>query len=124
MSEKLVGYVLLGVGVAAILFSVLNVYQVFTKKVEPINLFSFESVSLDFSKFADQAPADADFKQELVSSDKLNKPLNIAAHLFFMGFVASTGFKLASLGTQLLHTIKVELKEKEVLEKVTSQKNP
>jgi len=41
-----------------------------------------------------------------------------------MGFVASTGFKLASLGTQLLRTIKVELKEKEVLEKVTSQKNP
>ena len=120
MSEKVIGYILLGLGIGAILFSVLNVYQVLTKRIQPIDLFSFESVSLDFSKLADQADENADLKQELLSSDKLNKPLNITAHLFFMGFVASTGFKIASLGTQLLRPIKVELKEKEVLEKVKS----
>jgi len=122
MSEKLIGYILLILGVTAILFSVLNVYQVFTKKAQPIDLFSFESVSLDLSKLAEQAPENADLKQELLSSDKLNKPLNIAAHLFFMGFVASTGFKVANLGTQLLRPIKVELKEKDILEKVQDQK--
>ena len=119
MSEKIVGYILLSLGVFAILFSVFNVYQVFTKKAQPIDLFSFESVSLDLSKLAEQAPENADLKQELLSSDKLNKPLNIAAHLFFMGFVASTGFKVAILGVQLLRPIKVELRESKVLEKAT-----
>ena len=111
VSNKIIGYLLLIAGLFLIAYSALNVYDVFKGKISPFPLFKFEAIALDFSKFVEGAPPNANLKQELVASELLNQPMNVTAHLLLMGFVASIGFKIASLGVMLVRTIKVNLKE-------------
>ena len=103
MSEKIVGYSLLICGIAIILFSAFNVVFVFTKQAQPIQLFNFPPVAL--SVVPGTKPT------ELVSADLINQSSNIFAHLMLMGFIASVGEKLASLGVQLVRPIVVKSKE-------------
>lgn len=109
--EKVLGYLLLIAGIAVIAYAGFSVYQVFTNKVVPEELFAFGPISMDLSKLVENAPTDANLTQELVKSEVLNKPMNLVAHLLLMGFVTTIGFKFASLGTMLIRPIKVNLKE-------------
>ena len=121
MNEKILGYILLAVGLVIIIFAVVSVFNVFTAKVEPVDLFKLSGVSLDLgSLIGGDLPPEAreqiqrsggSAKSELISPDLINKPLNIFAHLTLMGFLASVGFKVASLGVMLIRPIKVKLKE-------------
>jgi hypothetical protein len=109
MTEKVVGYILLVGGILLILFSGYSVYSVFTKRAQPTQLFNFEGISLNVSQpipGVKEVP-----KTELISGNILNDSSNIFAHLFLMGFVAATGYKLASIGAMLVRPIKVKLKE-------------
>ncbi|KKQ26318.1 MAG: hypothetical protein US62_C0049G0002 [Candidatus Woesebacteria bacterium GW2011_GWA1_37_8] len=110
-SNKLFGYLLLVVGLLVIVFCAFKVYRVFTGQEMPFNLFTLSSVSVDLGKVVGQ-PTSADLKQELFGADLINKPLNYGFYLMLMGFIASVGFKIASLGVQLARTIKVNVKEK------------
>lgn len=110
-TEKVIGYILLFLGVGLILYSGLNVYQVFTKQITPIDLFSFKGIGLDLSKFVEGAPANKDLRQEFVAPEVLNSPMNYIAHLMLMGFVGSIGLKLATIATMLVRPINVTLKE-------------
>jgi hypothetical protein len=117
MSEKILGYILIAVGVCVIIASAANVYSVFSGKARPIAPFNLGGISLDFGAMAppeQKATLDASgasLKTELIKPEVLNQPLNYAAHLLLMGFLASAGFKLASLGTMLVRPIKVKLSE-------------
>lgn len=121
MSEKITGYTLLGVGLLVIFLSVFSVYQVFTKKASAIQLFSFPGVSIDLGKvIASQMPTNdpmpaAPLMQEVIPANVLNESANIAAHLFLMGFIGSAGYKVASLGVQMLRPIHVTVKEPKVI---------
>lgn len=125
MNEKTIGYSLIIVGIVTILFSATSVYLVFTKKSEPVKLFNFKGIGLDVGGFfADSLPPEASQmlsqnrgkspSTEIISADLINDTSNIFAHLFLMGFVASVGYKLASLGVMLVRPIVVKLKAKEV----------
>ncbi|MCL4389907.1 MAG: hypothetical protein M1484_01415 [Patescibacteria group bacterium] len=103
MIEKITGYSLLAVGIAAIVFAAFNVYFVFTKQALPIQVFNFPAVSMELVPGTKPV--------ELVSADMLNQSSNLLAHLLLMGFIASIGQKLASLGVQLLRPIVVKVKE-------------
>lgn len=111
MDTKITGYVLLIIGILAIVFALTNVYLVFTKNSTPVDLFTFDAISLDFSEFADETPQDTNLVKELIKPEVINEPLNYAAYLLFMGFVASIGYKLASVGVMLLRPIKVKVKK-------------
>jgi hypothetical protein len=112
-AEKIIGYILLIAGFVVIVYSVMNVLNVFQGKSEPFNLFSFDSIAIDLGKLTDQPiPASANLKQELVSEDLINKPINLTAHFFLMGFIASAGFKIAQVGVLLIRPIKVNLLRK------------
>ena len=100
MSEKIIGYTLLVCGIAIILFTAFNVYFVFTKQAQPIQLFNFPAVSLDLIPGAKPT--------EILPADVLNQSSNIFAHLLLMGFMASIGQKLATLGVQLVRPIVVK----------------
>jgi hypothetical protein len=118
MPVKAIGYAYIVVGTAAIIIAGVSVYLAFTNQWKPYDLFTFEGVSLDFAKFAEEAPANADLTQEIVSPDKLNKPLNLMAHLILMGFIAGLGFKIATIGTYMVREIqvKVRVKDKSILD--------
>lgn len=121
MQERVIGYVLLIVGVGTILFAGVNTYMVFTKKIQPIQLFSFAGVSLDMQQMVtgQLSPEQASFvkkqtgeipKTEIIPANFINDTSNIFAHLMLMGFVASIGYKLASLGTMMTRPIIVKAK--------------
>ena len=123
MTEKASGFVLLIVGILIIIVAAFSVFSVFSGKTEPVNLFSFSAISLDASnligsdappearealKASGQAP-----KLELIPADILNKTSNTMAHLLLMGFIASVGYKIGSLGAMLARPIVVKLKTKD-----------
>ncbi len=118
MTEKIIGYLLLVVGVVIILFSGLSVYKVFNREWQPVQPFQFTGISIDLSSMltASLPPEVAarnrqqpTAKTELISGEMLNSSANIAAHLLLMGFIASIGYKLASLGVMFLRPVNVKL---------------
>ncbi len=121
MTEKVVGYLLLVLGLVIMGYSAVSVYNVFTGSWEPVNIFSFSGISINTVDLigGDLSPAQrqelnsqmGNAQMEVISRDLLNDPLNLAAHLFLMGFVVSVGFKIGSLGTQLIRPIKVTVRE-------------
>ena len=117
MDHKIIGFLLLLSGVVLIALSTLNVYLVFTGKTPAISLFSTGGISLDLKQFLgpdvnpalDLAKSGSGGQLELLSADSLNKLFNFSFHLVLMGFISSAGFRLASLGNQLLRTIEVKV---------------
>ncbi len=124
MTEKVTGYTLVLIGIVIILFSGFSVYQVFTAKEKPVQLFHFPGISINMANLmgngdglsAEQAAAFEKQKaqvkpQEIISSELLNDSSNIGAHMLLMGFIASIGYKIASLGIQFVRPIVVKMKE-------------
>jgi hypothetical protein len=111
MTEKIVGYIFIAVGVLLILFAGYSVYSVFSGKTSPVELFKFNSISIDVGKNIPELKGQ-NLQEELITADMINKPLNITTHLLLMGFIASIGYKIAHLGTMLVRPIIVKLKGK------------
>ncbi len=123
MSEKATGNIYLIAGTILILFALVHVFLVFTGKMPPIQLFNSSGISFDPTALMNaatpaggQAPTQTVHRQELISADLLNETSNFFAELVLMGFVASAGQKLASIGTTLLRPISVKLKAKDGVE--------
>lgn len=121
MNERLAGYGLVAVGLLIILIAFFGVYKVFTNQGSVVNLFNLPGIYLDVSGLvgSDLSSEEAamlrqktgSLKAEIVSAELINKPLNLVAHLLFMGFLLNVGFKVASLGVQFVRPIKVNLRE-------------
>ncbi len=113
MSEKIIGYLLLAIGIIVIVASGFNIYAVFTRKMSPVSLFSLSSSSLDFSQLiSGYLPPGSPAAPPLsLPTDSLNFTFNLSAHLFLVGFIAHLGYQLASLGVQLVRPIEVKLRE-------------
>lgn len=115
--EKIAGYVLLVVGVVIILGGALSVYQIFVGHATPVQIFHFPSVSIDLTssllatlpaQARSAAPAMA--PTEIMSGETISATANLVGHLLLMGFMLNVGYKLASLGVQLLRPIVVQAK--------------
>jgi hypothetical protein len=117
-TEKTIGYLLLFIGIAVIIFAAVSVYMVFTRITKPVDLFRFDAIKIDLSKFIIQAPTDQTITQDIVPKEVLNTPMNYFAHLLLMGFLASVGLKIAQIGTNLIRPIKIKVREekKSILE--------
>ncbi len=119
MTEKVLGYTLLALGIMIIIFSCISVWSVFTKRSKPVALFNLKGISIDTSQMMPPEyviaakQAGRVLKQEIISGEMLNETSNIFAHLLFMGFIASIGAKLATIGTQLIRPIQIKLKTAE-----------
>lgn len=101
LSEKLTGYLLLFLGILVIGYSSFSIYQVFTKKAKPVELFNSPSFQIELAP--NSKPV------ELMSAETLDTISNLTAHYFLMSFLAMVGFKISSLGIQLLRPIEVKL---------------
>lgn len=112
MSEKISGYILLGVGLMIILFSFSSVLIIIFGNTKPINIFNLPGVSLNLESLigGGLVPKGKESKAEIVAPEIINQPLNLIAHIIIAGFLVNGGFKIASLGVQFLRPIKVNLK--------------
>lgn len=123
MQEKIIGFSLLTIGIIIIILSAFNVYRVFTGKINPVDIFSSQGITLDLSSLTgeDLSPEQrqaleeegTSLRTQLVEPELVNKPLNLGVHLLLMGFLVNVGFKISSIGVQFLRPIKVKLREKE-----------
>ncbi len=124
MTSKRIGYILLFLGILIIGYSAFDVYQVFTKQKQPIQLFSLEGIFIDPSTFAPQIEVPAGMESivrqparggqiEILPADLLNLTSNLFAHILLMGFIGSVGSKIATLGTALVRTIEVKVRTHE-----------
>lgn len=114
-SPKIIGYLLIFLGILVIIFTAFSVYQVFNNRLQPYTLFTFDSITFDLAKLAEEAPPDVDLQQELVKSEMINKPMNLIAHVILMGFLSSIGFKIAQVGVSLVRPIKVKVRQEKKL---------
>ena len=101
--EKIVGYILLAIGIIMIFFSVYEMMRVFTGGSPPPNLFNFSDISIQMSEQAEETL--------LVSGEELNKLVAMAFWYMLMFFIMWSGGKIASLGVSMIREIKVEVKE-------------
>ncbi len=114
MSEKIIGYSLLAVGIFLMIGPTASVLLVFTHVTTPIQLFAFSGISLDLGQLvAANLPTGLTVptvETEIIPAAMLNESANLFAHVFLMGFILNLGYKLASLGIALLRPIQVTSK--------------
>jgi hypothetical protein len=98
MAEKIIGYFLIIAGIFVIFLSGFNGYQILTKKTQPVKILNLKGISIDLSQTTGikQPPV------ELISTKDLNETLNLFAYLTILGFFLNVGFKIASLGVNLI----------------------
>ena len=125
MTEKVIGYFFVFLGVGVIFFATFNIYSVFTKKARPVDVFSFPPIALDLSQAATvslpqelveagvEIETPPSQKQEIIPSTMLNQTSNLVAHLVLMGFIVNVGFKVAMLGTQMVRPVIVKVRPNE-----------
>lgn len=122
MTEKIVGYTLLAVGIIVLGFAGLNMIDLLTGRVRPIEFFQFQPVNVDLEgmlrgslppEIAAVVAGKPTQPTELLSADLLNQPANFVVHLSIMGILAGIGQKVASLGIMLVRPIHVKLKSSE-----------
>jgi hypothetical protein len=115
--EKIVGYILLAIGIAMIFLSVYLMVQVFTGASLPPNLFNFSDIHLTM-------PGETE-SSLLISGEELNKLVAMVFWYLLMFFIMYAGGKIASLGVNLIREVKVEVKEPMEKPKtdVSSQRN-
>ena len=132
MSEKAVGYILLTSGIIIMIFATIQIILVLTGKLEPISAFSSKTTGpekqtgVDISSLMQQLQPGASNSTgavnmpnlQLIDPEVLNHTLNLTIHFFIMQFLLSLGFKLSSLGTQILRPIEVKLDSKTVSQKI------
>lgn len=124
MSEKITGYSLLSTGLIIMIFATIQIIFVFTGKAKPIELFQYEeqkqtvSSELDLNSLLSQLQAGQTSNAGSLPSlpfldpDTINKSLNLIVYYLIMQFLLGLGYKLASLGTQLIRPINVILKNR------------
>ena len=93
---KIVGYVLLAIGVILIFFAIFEMIFVFTGSNAAPKLFNFSDISTNGTL--------------LISGQNMNKASDMLAWFILMAFIMWGGGKVASLGVNMLREIKVEIK--------------
>lgn len=105
MSEKIVGYLLLTIGVFVILFSALGVYTAFIKKSVPLKFFDLPGVTIQANKQMGIP------EMEIVPKGSVNETANLVAYLALMGFLVGAGYKLAMVGVGLLRPVVIKQRD-------------
>lgn len=112
MNEKVIGYILLSVGVLIIVGTAISAILVFTGNASPIQLISQNTpLSLNLSIPIGETGASAKVPVNL-GDLPFFKIINSGLHLVLMGFLASIGAKIATIGTNLIRPIVIQAKEK------------
>jgi hypothetical protein len=102
-TEKIIGYALLTLGVILLLFSIFEMFNVYTGNAAPPNLVSLGDISIPLG----QGGTDV----SLIHGAQLSQLPNLFFWFILMGFVLFAGGKIASLGVSMVKDIKVEIRE-------------
>jgi hypothetical protein len=112
VSEKIIGYLLLGGGIFLIVFAAVSVYWVFTDQIQPYDFVKSSSsvISIPLQLVPGAKPTQLPLNIDQILP--VAKLTNTTLHIMLMGFLASVGSKLAHIGTSLVRPIVVKTREK------------
>lgn len=131
-SEKLIGYVLLAVGILIIFAATYMILQVLTGKSKPSKVFNAEapsfqlpsqpapslempdSASLAAGLRVNQEPGQSAPSVKLIPDEVFNGTLNIGLYYIAMMFLSASGAKVAGIGVKMIKDIKVQIKENKI----------
>jgi len=105
-TERIIGYILIGIGLVCILFSFYSMYNVFTNVVNPPEIFKMQSLSLTTTVAGANGPAQIN----IALDQEARKVVDMFLYYLFMFFVVIVGSRLGSLGIQFIKEIKVQTK--------------
>ena len=101
-NEKTIGYVLLGIGVMFLIFSIVEMLMVYSGTAPPPNLINLSDIT---------TPALDGSNVTLIQGAQLSQLPNLLFWFVLMFFVLFAGGKIASLGVNMVKDIKVEVRE-------------
>jgi len=112
MSQKITGFVLLGIGAAIILYALFASYGIFTGSKEPPEVFSEPVKEIGVSTPSGTQDVEQQIQgllqkqlTSLLPENTISKTLNLFSWSIFAGILIFGGTQLAGLGVKLL-TIK------------------
>jgi len=106
-TEKVMGYVLLCIGLICILFALHSAYMVFTNVKEPPEIFRMKNFGFLISPGQGNPPMEV----EIALEPELRKIVNIFLYYLFMLFILSVGSKIGGLGMHFIREIKIEMRK-------------
>ncbi len=117
MKERILGYVLLVMGMLTMAFSVYFIYLTISNNITPFKVFQenetdkpqVETVSKE--QLSDPRII-ASMQKEIITEvldSQINKTMNLGTTLVFGYFLMLFGFRISSLGVQLMRPIEVKL---------------
>lgn len=117
MKERVLGYILLTIGILIMAFSVYFVYLVVSNRITPFTVFQpKQSVGSENRTITENQLSDpraiAAMQQQIITEvldSQINKSMNLGTTLVFVYFLMLFGFRVASLGVQLMRPIEVKL---------------
>lgn len=108
------GYIILFVGLGLIFTALTQITLVILGIIKPFSLFSFKAsdFAIDGGVLFPQLPSTLtrDLKVELFPADFINGILNLSANTLLIFIFIFAGFKVASIGVQLLRPIYIKSK--------------
>src|SRR3972149_2643810 len=113
-SEKLLGYVLLLIGLVFILVATFSIYRVLTGKSTPPKIFDVESPTFNLPTANLNVPEGVNLPEgfavsqsnnnsiKIIPDEVYNTVLNMGINYLAMMFIASSGAKIAGIGIKLI----------------------
>lgn len=103
--EKIIGYVLVCIGLFCILFAFSSIYDVFTEAKKPLEIFRMQSLEVTINPTGIVKEA---MPMTIPIDSEIRKLVNMILHYLFMAFVVMVGSKLGSMGILFIKDIKVK----------------
>lgn len=123
MTEKVIGYILLALGIVIIALVAFNVVGVFTGSKEPNSIIKNEgSISMDFSVPGGEGLPVTSVPVEIKNYSQIINIANLVLFVVFSGFFASIGYKIAMVGANLVRPVVVKTRSDVLKDK--PQENP
>ncbi|OGM12646.1 hypothetical protein A2V80_01215 [Candidatus Woesebacteria bacterium RBG_16_39_8b] len=118
MSEKILGYVLLAVGILIIIAAAANVLFVF-RGSRPVQ---FLNESASFAEFSINMPTGEEVPVGAIpvtigNNNQITRIINLVMHVIFAGLFVSVGFRIAMIGANLVRPIVVKSSSEKILSK-------
>ena len=118
MQERTIGYTMLIVGILVMAVSVFFVYLVLTNQVKVFEVFKGDVIQTTkqqpatLQQLMSDPSAITQMQSQLISQileKQINKSMNLGVTIFFTYFIMLFGFRLSTLGVQLVRPIQVKL---------------
>lgn len=117
MTERTIGYILLGVGILIMIFATWQIISIITGNAKPLTIINYKAPesSISTDSLLGQLPGGQSGSitmPQLFDPKAINDIINLSIYYLVMQFLLGLGYKFSSLGVSMLRPIVVQIKNK------------